>query len=153
MTSKARLDAAHAELLSSSYCRWTGHSLLPTVAAAGQDLAQALFDADFALVSHGTEADPIFNYGNATALRLFGMDWPTFTRLPSRLSAETTRQTARDALMAKVTAQGFVDDYRGVRISASGQRFIIEQAHIWNLIDDAGRYHGQAARFDHWTFV
>lgn len=147
-----RFDTAHAGLLRSSYHRWTGRSLLPA-STAEQDLAQALFDADFALVSHGIEADPVFNYGNAIALRLFEMDWAAFTQLPSRLSAEPISQAARDALMEKVMAQGFVDDYRGTRVSASGRRFVIEQATIWNLVDDEDHYHGQAAKFDYWTYV
>ncbi|MGH9485139.1 MAG: MEKHLA domain-containing protein [Terriglobales bacterium] len=79
MRSDFRLDQDHARLLNSSYQRWTGRSLLPSV-AAGQDLAQALFDANFSLVSHGTEIDPVFNYGNATALRLFEKEWAAFTQ-------------------------------------------------------------------------
>ena len=62
-------------------------------------------------------------------------------------------QAARDALMAKVTAQGFVDDYPSIRVSASGRRFVIEQTTIWNLVDDQGHYQGHAAKFDHWTYV
>lgn len=147
-----RLDAAHARLLHSSYQHWTRRSLLPA-SATQQGLAQTLFDADFALVSHGIEADPVFNYGNATALRLFEMDWATFTRLPSRLSAEPISQAARDALMAEVETQGFVDEYRGTRVSAGGRRFVIEQATIWNVVDDQGHYHGQAAKFDCWTHL
>jgi len=68
-------------------------------------------------------------------------------------SAEPVSQAARDALMAKVTAQGFVDDYRGTRVSASGRRFVIEQTTIWNLADDQGHYQGQTAKFDRWTYV
>lgn len=152
LKSDDRLSPVHACLLSSSYQHWTGRSLIPTDAIE-RNLAQALFDADFALVSHGTEADPIFNYGNAAALRLFEMDWAAFTKLPSRLSAEPVSQAARAALMAKVTSQGFIDDYRGTRISASGRRFVIEQATIWNLLDVDGRYRGQAAKLDRWTYV
>lgn len=147
-----RFDTVHAGLLCSSYHRWTGRKLLPD-SIPGQDFAQALFNANFALVSHGTEADPVFNYGNAVALRLFEMDWTAFIQLPSRLSAEPVSQAARDVLMRKVTTQGFVDDYRGTRISASGRRFVIEQTTVWNLVDDQGRYQGQAARFDCWTYV
>ncbi len=142
----------HADLLRSSYRRWTGRDLLKFY-DADEGFAHALFDADFALVSHGVETDPIFNYGNATALRLFEMDWAAFTQLPSRLSAEAAIRTARETLMAAVTAKGFVDDYRGTRISASGRRFVIERATIWNVIDNDERYHGQAAKFDRWTFL
>ena len=50
-----------------------------------------------------------------------------------------------------IRRDGYVDDYRGIRISKSGRRFRIEQAIVWNLIDAAGHLHGQAATFDAWT--
>ena len=40
------------------------------------------------IVAHGTEADPVFFYGNRLALHTFDMDFASFTRLPSRYSAE-----------------------------------------------------------------
>jgi len=49
-----------------------------------------------------------------------------------------------------VTRQGFIADYAGVRVSASGRRFRIERATVWNLLDDAGGLHGQAAAFADW---
>ncbi|MEA3642760.1 MAG: MEKHLA domain-containing protein [Lamprobacter sp.] len=48
---------------------------------------------------------------------------------------------------AAVAERGFIDDYRGVRVSASGRRFMIEQASVWNLTDAQGRPAGQAATF------
>ena len=32
----------------------------------------------------------------------------------------------------------FIDDYTGVRISASGRRFRIDKAVVWNLVDQEG---------------
>jgi hypothetical protein len=46
-----------------------------------------------------------------------------------------------------VGRDGFIDDYAGTRISATGRRFRIERAVVWNLIDAAGVRHGQAAMF------
>ena len=51
------------------------------------------------------------------------------------------------SLMESVARQGFVDDYSGVRISGGGRRFMITDATVWNLVDEAGVYHGQAATF------
>ena len=42
-------------------------------------------------------------------------------------------------------AQGFIRDYAGVRIAASGRRFRIDDAVVWNLVDADGVRHGQAA--------
>jgi hypothetical protein len=52
-----------------------------------------------------------------------------------------------------VASQGFIDNYQGVRISNSGQRFMIDQAIVWNLTDPAGNYCGQAATFDQWQYL
>jgi len=79
------------------------------------------------------------------------MSFADFTRLPSRYSAEPLAREERARLLARVSRDGFIDDYAGVRISAQGKRFRIAQAVVWNLIDADGRCHGQAATFTDWT--
>ena len=137
---------ARIRLIAESYQRLLG---LPLV--AGQDIIAALWSAPGAIVAHGTEADPIFFFGNKTALRLFEMPFEAFTRLPSRLSAEPLLQEERAGLLERVSRDGFIEDYAGVRISAKGARYRIERAVVWNLIDSAGMVQGQAAAFDRWT--
>lgn len=56
----------------------------------------------------------------------------------------------RAQLMTRAARDGFVDDYRGIRISSSGIRFLIERAIIWNLVDAAEQRVGQAATFADW---
>lgn len=56
-------------------------------------------------------------------------------------------------MLERARAKGYLDDYRGVRISHSGRRFLIEQAVVWNVIDPAGHRQGQAATFSRWTFL
>lgn len=136
------------ELLVTSYRRLTGREL---PLAPADDLATALWLAPAAIVAHGTEPDPVFFYGNRLALALFEMDFAHFTRLPSRLSAEPLLREERARLLGRVSREGFVDDYAGVRIAASGRRFRIERATVWNLVDEEGQRHGQAAMFEHWT--
>jgi len=132
-------------LIATSYRRLTGKDLV--VAQDADTLRQALWEAPRAIVAHGIENDPIFFYGNRLALQLFEMDFATFVRLPSRCSAEPVEQAARTRLLERVTRQGYVDDYCGVRITASGKRFMIAAATVWNLRDEAGDYGGQAATF------
>lgn len=139
----------HVALLADSYARLTGRRLLAEAEDAGS-LARRVWEAPFALVSHGTETDPVFNYANLTALSLFEMSWEDFTRMPSRLSAEPEDQQARAALLQRVTEHGYIDDYSGVRISATGRRFMIHDAVVWNIIDCQGRRLGQAAMFAQW---
>ena len=136
------------KLLVDSYHRLTGRYLIDERMT---DLWQACWSAPRVIVAHGTEADPIFFYGNQLALSRFELDFESFTRLPSRYSAEPLLREERDALLARVRDRGFIDDYAGVRMSASGKRFRIEQAVVWNLLDEAGQRHGQAATFEHWV--
>jgi hypothetical protein len=144
-------EARHRlHLVVSSYHRLTGRRL---VDPDQTNLWQACWTAPRVIVAHGTEADPIFFYGNQLALSVFELDFAAFTQLPSRYSAEPLLREERDALLARVRERGFIDDYAGVRISASGRRFRIEQAVVWNLLDEQGQRHGQAATFEHWLPV
>jgi hypothetical protein len=143
---------AHSACLARSFKHWTGRELLPGI-PPGLELAALLFAAPFVIVSHGTEADPILNYGNQTALTLWEMTWEELTRTPSRLTAEAPNREERARLLATVTRQGFIDDYSGVRISKSGRRFRIDRATVWNLLTEEGQPCGQAATFDHWKFL
>ncbi|HEX5364606.1 MAG TPA: MEKHLA domain-containing protein [Gallionella sp.] len=120
------------------------------IAAEAAPTKQALWEAPRAIVAHGTEDDPVFFYGNRLALELFDMDFAAFTRLPSRYSAEPLERAERARLLERVTQRGYVDDYAGVRIGASGKRFTINAATVWNLLDEAGKLHGQAATFSDW---
>ncbi len=109
--------------------------------------------APFVMPSHGTQADPIFNYGNTTTQTLFEMDWATLTALPSRYSAEALHRDERQQLLDDVGTKGYSDNYRGIRISATGKRFYIDSARIWMLLDDAGKHVGQAASFSEWRML
>jgi hypothetical protein len=141
-----------AGLIASSYRRLLNKALLQGVGGT-EAFAEALFHAPFAVVSHNTDSDPLFNYANAKALELFEMDWDEFTRTPSRLSAEPVNRQERERLLAQVTEQGYIDHYQGVRISKTGKRFMIRNAVVWNLADDSGEYKGQAACFSDWVFL
>lgn len=107
-----------------------------------------MWDAPQAIVAHGTEADPLFFFGNRAALTKFETTEAAFIGMPSRLSAEAPLREERQALLERVSRDGFIDDYAGIRISARGTRFRIENAVVWNLIDAAGVRHGQAAMFE-----
>lgn len=136
-------------ILCNSYRHWIGQPLLDP-ATDGLDAVNRLDTLPWAILSHGTQADPIFNYGNKAALNLFEMDWDTFTALPSRLSAEPLVQEERDRLLTRVAQNGYIDDYTGVRISSSGKRFLIRNATVWNLLDEKGLPYGQAALLKEW---
>ena len=115
--------------------------------------AERLFTAPFVVVAHGPEADPILNYANRAGLLLWEMPAVDFIRTPSRLTAEPTLRAAREKLLAETTRKGFVSGYEGVRISASGRRFVIQNVTIWNVANADGAAAGQAATFADWRFL
>lgn len=144
----------HIQLLLYSFHRWTGTELI-----AGSDrltpleIANLVFNADFVIVSHGTEADPVLNYGNQQALNLWKMDWQTFTSTPSRYTAEPIERGDREKLLAQAKTQGYISNYQGIRIASNGDRFYINQAIIWNVVDHDGKLCGQAATFRDWEAI
>ena len=142
----------HSKLLYDSYRNLLGKELI-TLGRAHESIAKTLFHGTFAIVSHNTEIDPVFNYANLKALELFGFSWDEFTRLPSRLSAEPSHQLERTKLLAEVSQQGYSHGYQGIRVTKSGHRFLIKNAVVWNLINSDGCYQGQAACFADWEFL
>lgn len=145
-------SVAHVQCLLDSYARWLGGELISR-AGSPREQAARLFETPQVVVSHGTEADPILNYGNRAALELWEMDLATLRQTPSRLTAEPMHRDERARLLERTTRDGYVDDYQGIRISSRGRRFRIAQAIVWNLLDAAGRPAGQAATFSQWEFL
>ncbi|MEB3293924.1 MAG: MEKHLA domain-containing protein [Synechococcales bacterium] len=135
-----------------SFHHWTGQVLIPC-SGTWEEQAKALFEANLVIVSHGMEADPIFNYGNQPALKLWDYSWEDFTQMPSRQSAEPMVQSERDRLLATAREKGYIDDYQGIRISSQGRRFWIKQVILWQVIDTQHCCQGQAATFSQWQWV
>ncbi|WP_443747802.1 MEKHLA domain-containing protein [Asticcacaulis solisilvae] len=142
---------AYSQLLSESFLRLTGRPILEDLPSG----AEALFEASCPIVSHGTQADPIFCYANRAALDLWEMDWDSFTRLPSRLSAETNTETQadRNGHLEEALKHGFVEGLSGIRISSTGRRFEIRDTVLWNVVDAQGVRHGQAAIIGGWQYL
>lgn len=141
----------HVRLLVDSYHNLLHRRLLES--SAEDTLGRTVFNAEFALLSHNTDPDPLFNYANRKAMELFELSWDELIGMPSRLSVEPENQQARERLMARVTATGFVENYTGIRVSKTGRRFRIINAVIWNLYDRQGQYRGQAACFSDWVYL
>lgn len=144
--------SSHASLLINSFHHWTGRDLIDSGMAPLQQ-ARALYEASFAVASHSAGDDPVFNYANRTALALFETGWNDFTSTPSRLSAEPMEREERAQLLERVRRQGFIDDYSGIRISATGRRFRIQRATVWNVMDAHGAPAGQAVMIHQWEYL
>ena len=115
--------------------------------------AERLFCSPFVVVSHGCGVDPIFNYGNQTALDLWVTDFKNLTQMPSRYSAEPMHREERQRLLERTKTQGYIDDYQGIRITTTGKRFRIQRAIIWNVFSADHQPYGQAATFAEWEWV
>lgn len=139
-------DPAFFALLADSYARLVRTALVPP----GADAAWLYREAPFVVLAHGTEPDPKFIYANRAAQTCFEYSWDELMTLPSRLTAEAPDRAERQALLENVARNGFLAGYRGVRVAKSGRRFIIEDGVVWELIDRAGKRHGQAATFLSW---
>lgn len=146
-TEQAQIDWVQRLLL--SFRHWTGRDLIDPIGTADRQ-AHALFHAPFVVVSHGGEPDPILNYGNRIALDLWEVTWEDLCRMPSRLTAEPVNQAERARMLADAQIHGHIADYRGVRISKTGRRFLVEQAVVWNVLNAEGKTVGQAATFSQW---
>lgn len=138
-----------AHLIVSSHQKLTGKSLisLDDLSKENISLGRLLYEAPFAVLAHDHGEEPVFFYGNLKAQEVFEMNWSELTQLPSRYSAEFTNQAARQYLLDQVAAKGFIDNYTGTRISKTGRRFQIENATVWNLLNQDNEHIGQAATF------
>ncbi len=143
---------AWTQVILDSYQRLLGQDLIDRSTTPWEQ-AIILDRAPLVVVSHGTQTDPILNYGNQVALCLWEMSWAELTQTPSRLTAEPINRAIRQEMLRQVESQGFINNYQGIRISSSGRRFMIEEAIIWNLSDLAGNYCGQAATFTQWKSI
>ena len=112
-----------------SYRHWMGTELLERTGDPELQ-AHALFESPVVVVSHGMQTDPVLNYGNRMALKLWEMTWEQLIETPSRLTAEPVNRAEREWMLEQARVRGDLDTYRGVRISRSGRRFLVEGAVI-----------------------
>ncbi|GFE67782.1 MEKHLA domain-containing protein [Chroococcus sp. FPU101] len=119
-----------------------------------EEQAKSLFLAPFVVVSHDTKSDPIFNYGNQTALNLWEISFLDLLKTPSRKTVKDTISEAERAKMLDTAKKkGYIDHYQGIRITSTGRLFKIENAIVWNITNAHGIYLGQAATFAEWQFL
>lgn len=144
---------AHAhdrmQLIIDSYARLTGRPILPV----SQANPNGLWQAPFAVIAQATEADPIFFYGNRTAIALFETDAAGLIGIASRRSAKPANRAERASLFERVPGKASLTITRGTMSRAKGREFRIEQATGWTLADEDNVIKGQAARFDSWLWL
>ena len=140
------------QYLLDSYAHWLKKELISRHGPVLEH-AERLFTCPVVVVSHGLQDDPILNYGNQAALDLWEMDWDHLTQIPSRLTAEPVNREERARMLERARTHGYIVDYRGIRISGTGKRFLVDRATVWNIQKPDGSPLGQAAAFSDWNFL
>ena len=116
-------------------------------------LCQNLFGCGFPVLAHDTGKDPKLSYANAAALQLWETNWDELIGMPSRLTAPDSEWAERSSALDQAKRLDAVQNYRGIRISRKGRRFMINKARIWTLWDAEERICGQAACFSDWWWL
>ena len=94
------------------------------------------------IASHDTNG--FFNYLNKAALSLFKVTKDQVIGRSTTMTAPKSEQKQRNELLNQVNSFGFIDNYKGIRVTSDGELFQIEDATIWNVVDKNSHKMGQA---------
>ena len=94
------------------------------------------------IASHDTNG--FFNYLNKAALSLFKVTKDQVIGRSTTMTAPKSEQKQRNELLNQVNSHGFIDNYKGIRVTSDGELFQIEDATIWNVVDKNSHKMGQA---------
>ena len=70
-----------------------------------------------------------------------------------RLTTPDSERAERSSALGQAKRLDAAQNYRGIRISRKGRRFMINKARIWTLWDAEERVCGQAACFSDWWWL
>ena len=103
----------------------------------------------FAVLSHGNQTDPIYNYANSAGFLVFRWPEEKYYKLPSRYSAPAgaARQT-REMTIENAVAQDVTYIDLAVRVRYPNDTVTLRDAVLWNVYDDDGNRVGQTVLFD-----
>ena len=117
----------------------------------------ALYHAPFLVLFHNQHR--IFTYANKLALETFDYPASSFIGLPSHLCLDSSQKDLnnqtklREKYLKTSLEKGYAEDIHGIRVSATGRRFMISDTCVWNVLDEEGNVVGQAAKVPKWSFV
>lgn len=152
---RVRNLSEHVGYLDSSLKKSSGTGLFDWINERGQGdgsevTTVELLDENtrFGVLSHGTQSDPVYNYGNKASLELFGYTIDELCQTPSRFSTVPVLMKDRDNLIKAIETRGYgyIDD--AVRVKSDGELFIIDRILIWTVFDEADNRIGLAAVYD-----
>ena len=106
------------------------------------NLVESFNKCPFPIASH--DLNGFFNYLNRAALSLFKVNLDQVIGQPTTMTAPESEQKERNELLNQVNSHGFIDNYKGIRVTSDGELFQIEDATIWNVVDKNSKKMGQA---------
>jgi PAS domain S-box-containing protein len=107
-----------------------------------KDLISSFDECLLPIASHDTNG--FFNYLNKAALSLFKVTKDQVIGRSTTMTAPKSEQKQRNELLNQVNSHGFIDNYKGIRVTSDGELFQIEDATIWNVVDKNSHKMGQA---------
>ena len=125
----------------------TGESLLDRMDVGTVGLVHT--NERYAVLSHGTQKDPIYNYFNRAALETFQWSEDEVYQIPSRYSApDGATRSDRQERLKKTAEEDVINLPNAIRQTKSGDQFQINDVILWNVYNDDGVRVGQMAIFD-----
>jgi hypothetical protein len=135
---------------SNSLQQATGKTLYEEISDPSIQTSAGLHNNErYAVLSHGTQDDPIYNYFNRAALLTFQYPEDEVYSIPSRYSAPAGPSREEREQLMKRSVQDVWQRYpKAVRQGKNGDIFQLTNVLLWNVYDDDGNRVGQAALFD-----
>ena len=137
------------QLSSDSLKQFTGKSLLDVLHDVSS-ISDIHSNTRNAVLSHGNQTDPIYNYFNKAALQQF--EWPEseIYSLQSRYSAPdgALRRNRDEAIQSIAQLEQVRILPTAIRQTKSGVQFQLVNVTLWNVYDTDGVRLGQTAWFD-----
>ena len=127
------------EFAEQSFNKYTD-KLLPL--EKNKDLLSSFDECVLPIASH--DSNGFFNYLNKAALSLFKVTKDQVIGRSTTMTAPKSEQKQRNELLNQVNSHGFIDNYKGIRVTSDGELFQIEDATIWNVVDKNSHKMGQA---------
>ena len=152
-TDKQELAGVLLESHQRAFSRPLIASAQPSRSDSKRLLCQNLFACGFPVLAHGAEPRSKAQLRQRCGPAAVGNHWDELIGMPSRLTAPETERAERSSALGQAKRLDAVQNYRGIRISRKGRRFMINKARIWTLWDAEERVCGQAACFSDWWWL
>lgn len=138
--------APKIELIAASFFRQARRPLVQK----SDDVIAALWTAPCAILAQFEVPVSSMHFANRCALDVYETDYLDFSARLRDTPSHGTGGVSANGLFSNHAPAGGITKHSGDLISCRGNRFRVQQALTWLLLDEAGACHGHAAMFDLW---